>query len=141
MNADKNKHLLTSSQCYLNQEYVLALLADDLVLVSSLLTTYLQTSPYEIEGLKQAVDAYDLTTVRVRTHRLYGLLRYFGAQDIEDMLLEMGCSYIEANQPKLQASYLSFFDATHILEQEIHGWLEKLGTPLERGGNKASVNA
>lgn len=141
MNPVKYEYVVPPSQCYLNKDYVLELLADDLVLVQSLLMTYLQARGHEIEGLKRAIDACDPASIRVRAHRLRGLLRYFGAQDLEDMLLEMEVTHAEAEQPELQASYRLFLDATHILEQEIHDWLDRLGTLLEPGAHKEGGHA
>jgi len=88
MNAHQFEQAHGVSQHHLNQDYVLELLADDLALVQSLLTNYLQMSPDEMAGLKRAIESADTALIKQHAHRLRGLLRYFGAQDLEDMLLD-----------------------------------------------------
>lgn len=110
----------------LDQAHVLELLADDIVLVQSLLTAYLQVSPGEIAALKQAIITDDRRDVVVRAHRLRGSLRYLGARDLEDMLLEIEAAANQAQPQELLNSYHFFHAAAHTLEQEIRHWQSQL---------------
>lgn len=111
---------------YLDQAHVLELLADDIVLVQSLLTAYLQASPGEIAALKQAIIMEDRRDIVVRAHRLRGSLRYLGARDLEDMLLEIETAANQALSQELLISYHFFHAAAHTLEQEIRHWQSQL---------------
>lgn len=126
MNALQYEQAHGVSQHHLNQDYVLELLADDLALVQSLLTNYLQMSPDEMAGLKLAIEASDTALLKQHAHRLRGLLRYFGAQDLEDMLLEMEVTDAGTEHRELQVSYQLFADAARILTQEVQAWLDRL---------------
>ena len=126
MNAHQFEQAHGVSQHHLNQDYVLELLADDLALVQSLLTNYLQMSPDEMAGLKLAIEAADTALIKQHAHRLRGLLRYFGAQDLEDMLLEMEVTDTATEHGELQVSYQLFTEAARILTQEVQAWLDRL---------------
>lgn len=116
----------TSSARYLDKDLVLELLADDQDLVRSLLAAYLQVSPGEIAALKQAIITDDRRDVVVRAHRLRGSLRYLGARDLEDMLLEIEAAANQAQPQELLTSYHFFHAAAHTLEQEIRHWQSQL---------------
>lgn len=139
MNALQYQQAHGTSQHHLNQDYVLELLADDLALVHSLLTNYLQMSPDEMAGLKLAIEASDTALLKQHAHRLRGLLRYFGAQDLEDMLLEMEVTDAATEHQELQVSYRLFADAARILTQEVQAWLDRLqpSSTCDEGGRVA----
>lgn len=111
---------------YLDQHHVLELLANDVVLVRSLLSAYLEASPAEVTALQRAIIANARRDVMVRAHRLRGSLRYLGARDLEDMLLEIETTDSRTTQHELLISYYLFQAATDTLEQEIRHWLARL---------------
>lgn len=111
---------------YLDQTHVLELLGGDVILVQSLLTAYLQASPEEIAALQQAIITDDRRDVAVRAHRLRGSLRYLGARDLEDMLLEIETATSQTQQQELVISYHLFHAAAHTLAQEIRHWQSRL---------------
>ncbi len=117
---------------YLDQSHILELVAGDTVLVHSLLSIYLQSSPDEIASLGRAVETNDRRDMARRTHRLRGSLRYLGARDLEDMLYEIEAASGAGEQRELLAGYQFFQEAAQQLEQEIRTWLVSLSGPALR---------
>lgn len=117
---------------YLDPSHILELVAGDIVLVRSLLSIYLQSSPDEIASLGRAVETNDRRDMACRAHRLRGSLRYLGARDLEDMLYEIEAASDSGDQRELQAGYNFFREAAQHLEQEIQAWLVGQPTPATR---------
>jgi len=117
---------------YLDPSHILELVAGDAVLVHSLLSIYLQSSPDEIASLGQAIETSNRRDMACRAHRLRGSLRYLGAQDLEDMLYEIEAASGTGEQQELLAGYKLFQGAARQLEQEIRTWLVSLSAPALR---------
>lgn len=117
-----------STECfeYLDKTHVLELVDHDLQLIQALLVAYLQSGPHDVSALMRAIQSGDRLEIARLAHRLRGSLRYLGASELEDLLLEVESEDPKVTQQELLCSYQAFLQGALRLEQEVQTWRSHL---------------